>query len=99
MIPFKNLEYDNVFITSDTHYWHKNLCRGTSVWPDKNVCRDFDTVEEMNEAILNNINKVVGKDDLLIINGDLSFGGEQNIPELIYNINCVNLIATYGNHE
>lgn len=99
MIPFKNLEYDNVFITSDLHYCHKNICRGTSVWPDKSVCRDFDTVEEMNETILNNINKMVGKDDLLIINGDLSFGGEQNIPELLYNINCVNLIATYGNHD
>lgn len=99
MIPFKKLEYNNVYATSDIHYNHKNICKGVSVWSDKNQCRDFDTVANMNEHIINNINAIVKKDDALIIGGDLAFAGEQSIPELIYNINCVNLFCVYGNHD
>lgn len=36
----------DVFITSDTHYGHANICRGVSTWDDKTKCRDFDTVEK-----------------------------------------------------
>ena len=60
-----------VFITSDTHYGHKNICRGVTDWrlPDGGIpmdqTRDFDTIEKMNEKIIRNINSVVGEDDVL----------------------------------
>jgi calcineurin-like phosphoesterase family protein len=61
-----------VFITSDTHYGHKNLCRGVTDWrlPDGGIpisqTRDFDTIEKMNEKIIKTINSIVGEDDVLI---------------------------------
>ena len=36
-----------IWITSDTHYWHKNICLGSSVWQDKSECRDFNSPSEM----------------------------------------------------
>ena len=65
-----------VFVTSDTHYGHKNICRGVTAWrlPDGSIpidqTRDFETMDEMNDAIINNINSVVGQDDVLIHLGD-----------------------------
>ncbi len=44
------------WITSDTHAFHANICRGTSKWDSG--YRDFDTIEEMTETIANNINAV-----------------------------------------
>lgn len=89
----------DVFITSDTHYGHANICRGVSTWDDKTKCRDFDTVEQMNDAIVANINKMVGVDDILIHLGDFSFGGIQNIFEFRERINCRNIYLIIGNHD
>jgi len=68
-----------VWITSDTHYSHKNICRGVTNWrmPDGSVpveqTRDFPTIETMNASIVNNINGLVGQDDILIHLGDWSY--------------------------
>ena len=65
-----------VWITSDTHYSHTNICRGVTNWrmPDGSVpiiqTRDFETIDKMNSSIVNNINEVVGQDDILIHLGD-----------------------------
>jgi len=75
----------NVWITSDTHFSHKNICRGATAWRTQDgqvpisQTRDFETVEKMNAAIVNNINEVVGQDDMLIHLGDWSFGGFEQI--------------------
>ena len=76
-----------VWITSDTHYSHKNICRGVTNWrmPDGSIpesqTRPYDTIERMNSAIVNNINSCVGQDDVLIHLGDWSFGGFEKIEE------------------
>ena len=68
--------FPEVWIFSDPHYNHKNICRGVTAWrlPDGSVpidqTRDFNTIEQMNETIVNNINSVVGQDDILIHLGD-----------------------------
>jgi calcineurin-like phosphoesterase family protein len=41
--------------------------------------RDFDSLDKMNTAIVNNINELVGQDDVLIHLGDWSFGGFEQI--------------------
>lgn len=89
----------NVFFTSDTHYGQVNICRGVSQWEDKSETRDFQTIDEMNKKIVENINGVVGKDDILIHLGDWSFGGIENIWNLRKQINCQNIYLILGNHD
>ena len=71
-----------LFFTSDTHYNHSNICRATTKWVgSENLTRDFKSLEHMNSTLVNNINEVVGEDDILIHLGDWSFGGFEQIEE------------------
>ena len=94
-----------VWITSDTHYGHKNICRGVTSWrlPDGRIpiekTRDFDTIEQMNESIVDGINSVVGQDDVLIHLGDFSFGGFENIQKFRDRIICKEIHLILGNHD
>jgi calcineurin-like phosphoesterase family protein len=94
-----------VFITSDTHYGHKNICRGVTNWrlPDGSIpidqTRDFKTIEQMNESIVSGINSVVGEDDVLIHLGDWSFGGFENIQKFRDRIVCKEVHLILGNHD
>jgi calcineurin-like phosphoesterase family protein len=94
-----------VWIISDTHYGHKNICRGVTAWrlPDGNIpisqTRDFKTIEQMNESIVNNINSVVGQDDVLIHLGDWSFGGFENVKIFRDRIVCKEIHLILGNHD
>ena len=89
----------SIWFTSDTHYGHKNIVRGTSDWEEKSRCRNFDTMEEHNEALVNNINKVVKADDTLYHLGDWSFGGKEQIYNFRKQINCKNINLILGNHD
>jgi hypothetical protein len=94
------LEKDqNLFFTSDTHYNHKNICRGVSNWEAKEKTRDFSTIEKMNSSLVNNINSRVGQDDILIHMGDWSFGGFESIAEFRNRIVCKNIYLILGNHD
>ena len=94
-----------VWLVSDSHYGHKNICRGVTAWrlPNGSVpidqTRDFDTIEQMNETIVNNINSVVGQDDVLIHLGDWSFGGFENIQKFRDRILCKEIHLILGNHD
>ena len=102
------LKIDNnrkVWVTSDTHYSHTNICRGITNWrlpngevPEKQT-RPFETLDKMNASIVNNINEVVGQDDILIHFGDWSFGGFENIEELRNRIWCKEIHLIFGNHD
>lgn len=88
------------FFTSDTHYGHVNLCSGESVWVDKlSQCRQFDSVKDMNDAIVNNINDVVGENDILWHLGDFSLGKKENVNIFRERINCKNINLILGNHD
>ena len=94
-----------VWLCSDSHYGHKNICRGVTSWrlPDGRIpiekTRDFDTIEQMNEAIVDGINSVVGQDDVLIHLGDFSFGGFENIQKFRDRIICKEIHLILGNHD
>jgi calcineurin-like phosphoesterase family protein len=94
-----------LFVTSDTHYNHKNICRGVTNWrtADGEIpisqTRDFKNLDHMNDAIVNNINEVVGQDDILIHLGDWSFGGFVSIKEFRDRLICKNIYLIYGNHD
>ena len=56
------------WFTSDTHYGHKNILLF------EKEARPFDTIEEMNEALISNYNSVVGDQDIVYHLGDFAFG-------------------------
>ena len=87
------------FFSSDFHYGHKNIVRGTSEWDDVSRCRNFETMEEHNQTLVNNINKTVGPDDELYFLGDWAFGGFKNIWDFRDQINCNNINFILGNHD
>lgn len=90
----------NIWFTSDTHFGHKNICRGVSKWDNKeNTTRDFNTVEEMNQAIVKGINRKVKYDDTLYHLGDWSFGGISKIYEFWKQLECKNIHLILGNHD
>lgn len=105
MLKIKLTLGQQLFFTSDTHYNHKNICRGVTNWrrQDGSIpidqTRDFKTLERMNDKIVDNINKTVGQDDILIHLGDWSFGGFDSIKEFRDRIICKNVHLILGNHD
>lgn len=89
----------NIWFTSDTHFGHKNIVRGCSSWENKDRCRDFDTLEEHNQVMVDNINAVVKQDDTLYHLGDWSFGGVKNIWEFRKQLNVAVIHFIPGNHD
>lgn len=89
----------NHWFSSDWHYGHKNIVRGCSDWSNKDTCRNFDTLKEHNDKLVENINRFVKKDDFLHFLGDFAFGGKDNIEEFRKRINCENIFLIYGNHD
>jgi calcineurin-like phosphoesterase family protein len=64
-----------------------------------NQTRDFETIEKMNATIVNNINELVGQDDVLIHLGDWSFGGFENIQIFRDRVVCREIHLILGNHD
>jgi len=90
----------NLFFTSDTHFSHSNICSATTKWKDAgDTVRQFSSLEEMNRTLVNNINKVVGQDDILFHLGDWSFGGFEQIELFRSQILCKNIHIVLGNHD
>ncbi len=91
----------NIWFTSDTHAFHKNICRGTTEWePGGHISiRDFDTPEQMTEEMAFRINSVVKENDELWHLGDWSFGGYAKIPIFRDMLNCKNIHLIFGNHD
>lgn len=89
----------NLWFTSDTHYSHKNICRGVSEWPDSSLTRDFQTIEQMNKALVDNINACVKEDDILIHLGDWSFGGFPNVAIFFSELKVNDVRIMLGNHD
>lgn len=95
----KVIEADKLFLTSDLHINHANYCKGVSSWDDKSSCREFPTIEEMNDIIIANINSKVPEDAILLHLGDFIFGDKSRCQELRDRINCQIIHHIYGNHD
>lgn len=83
----------NIYVSSDYHLNHDK----EFIWK----ARGFDSVEEMNEAIITRNNELVSPDDTLIICGDLMLGGSENLEKGIEMLNCMNgkKLIVGGNHD
>lgn len=98
-----NSSQQDIWFCSDPHYNHSSLVRGTSNWEDKSPCRDFDTLEEHNNKLVNNINNYVKENDILFCLGDWSFGKWEDrvktAREFRDRLNCKNIHLILGNHD
>jgi calcineurin-like phosphoesterase family protein len=89
-----------LFFVSDTHFSHSNICSATTKWRDAgDTVRKFSSLEEMNRTIVDNINAVVGEDDILFHLGDWSFGGFEQIEKFRSQLVCKNIHIVLGNHD
>lgn len=80
-----------IYFTSDLHLNHEAAIR---------MCnRPFETLEEMNLTLINNINAMVKKHDTLYILGDATYkGGLEDANKLISQINGKKILIR-GNHD
>ena len=85
----------NLFFISDTHFGHKNIL--TFRGEDGNLIRPgFDSIEEMNETIIERWNKTVGDQDKVIHCGDVAFG--RDALKLCHRLKGIKHLVM-GNHD
>lgn len=99
---FKYNNMDNVWIFSDPHAFHTNICRATTAWDlSKNVgnTRDFKDPDHMTQIIADNINNLVDYNDTIWCLGDWSFAGLDNIIRFRKMLICSNINLVFGNHD
>ena len=80
----------NVFFTSDTHFGHANIIHFCK--------RPFASVEEMDEKLIENWNKVVGPNDYIFHLGDFCFKGSQYWDRMLDQLNGHKFLIL-GNHD
>ena len=85
----------NIFFISDTHFGHANMLKFTN-W-DGTPLRVFDSVEEMNEVMIENWNSIVKSGDKIYHLGDVFFG-QKNIDEIMPRLNGTKVLIK-GNHD
>ena len=89
----------NIWLTSDTHFAHSNIIKKLSKWKDKSGCRNFETMEDHDHTIIDNINKLVKPNDILYHMGDWSFGDPDNVRKYRNRIACQDIRLVLGNHD
>jgi calcineurin-like phosphoesterase family protein len=80
-----------IWFTSDLHLDHKNIIQYSK--------RPFSDVNEMNNAIIANINITVHPEDTLYIVGDFAFANIDRTNELLDMIKCKDKRLVDGNHD
>ena len=78
------------FIISDLHFGHKKILEYEN--------RPFESVSEMDRAIVKNWNQAVEAEDTVIVAGDVSFYNKEKTTEIIQSLKG-NKILVLGNHD
>lgn len=88
------LNSNKLFVISDTHFCHNNIIKYCN--------RPFKDADEMNEVLIDNWNKTVNKDDVVLHLGDITAGaGKQKdikTQEILAKLNGRKLFVR-GNHD
>ena len=87
---FKFKDGNRIFFTSDTHFNHEHILKFCN--------RPFETLESMNETIINNWNKVVPADGLVFHLGDFAWGDYNGWKKIRETLNG-EIILIKGNHD
>lgn len=78
------------WIISDTHFYHSNVIRYEN--------RPFKDTIEMNQTIIDNWNKVVKPEHLIIHLGDIAFANKDKVKEIMSQLNGEKILIK-GNHD
>lgn len=88
------LNSNKLFVISDTHFCHNNIIKYCN--------RPFKDADEMNQVLIDNWNKTVNKDDVILHLGDITAGaGKQKdlkTQEILLKLNGRKLFIR-GNHD
>ena len=79
------------FFTSDTHFFHENIIRFSH--------RPFETVDEMNQALINRWNAKISKSDLVYHLGDFALKCTPDQARRVRNQLNGQIILVRGNHD
>lgn len=81
---------DKIYFTADTHFGHKAILQYCN--------RPFETIEEMNEALINNWNSKVSPGDIVFHLGDFAFGKLKLWTSVLERLNGIKYLVL-GNHD
>jgi len=79
-----------IFFTSDLHFYHNNIIKFCN--------RPFSNIQEMNNKLIENWNRVVPKDGIVFNLGDICFGGSKELDECLSKLNGKQILII-GNHD
>ena len=79
-----------IYLIADTHFYHENIIKYCN--------RPFNNAKEMNEYIIEKWNSVVKDNDIVYHLGDVGFGADEEIKEILSRLNG-NKILIKGNHD
>jgi len=95
-------KYDKnlIFWGGCPHIQHVNICKATSKWPNGGI-RDFSSLDEMNETIIENTIKIVPATPkaILIWLGDFLFGDKKKLQYWLSRLAPRRIYAIGGNHD
>ena len=79
-----------IYFTADTHFNHINIIKFCD--------RPYELIDEMNEALIENWNSVVGKDDEIYHLGDFGWGDNVDNLDILRRLNGTKYLVK-GNHD
>ena len=79
-----------VWTWADQHFYHKNIIRFAE--------RPYENIDHMTEQLIANHNDYVGKDDVCIWVGDVGFGNDRQINNVLRRCNGYKILVV-GNHD
>lgn len=88
----------DIWIISDTHFNHTNILTFTDSNTGLKVRPEFDTVEQMNECMIENWNSVVKQGDIVYHLGDVLMGDKEGFKSLWAKLNGSKRLIV-GNHD
>lgn len=88
----------DIFCVSDTHFNHANILTFTDSNTGLKVRPEFDTVEQMNECMIENWNSVVKQGDIVYHLGDVFIGDKEGFKSLWTKLNGSKRLIV-GNHD
>lgn len=88
----KGFDLNKIWVWSDLHFFHNNIIRYTK--------RPFSNTDHMNSVLLENYRKTVGKNDVSIWVGDVSFerGGIHVTNSMLASLPGYKILV-FGNHD
>ncbi|MDD5164256.1 MAG: phosphoesterase [Patescibacteria group bacterium] len=79
-----------IYFTADTHFGHTNIIKYCN--------RPFKSVDEMNESLIEEWNKVVGEDDTIYHLGDFSWDDIELVKSILKRLNGKKFFC-FGSHD